>query len=38
MTFSDVIATMLHDCYGWTDAFPPNQSELADFVDTDSPE
>jgi len=35
MTFSDVIAQMLHDCYGWTDAFPPGQSELEDFTRTE---
>lgn len=32
MTFSDVIAQMLHECYGWSDAFPAGQSELADFA------
>jgi len=31
-TFSDVIAQMLHECYGWSDAFPPTQSELGDFM------
>jgi len=35
MTFSDVIAQMLHECYGWSDAFPPNQSELGDFAETE---
>jgi hypothetical protein len=38
MTFSDVIAQMLHECCGWSDAFPPNQSELGDFAETDRPE
>ena len=33
MTFSDVIAQMLHECYGWSDAFPAGQSELADFAE-----
>ena len=33
MTFSDVIAQMLHDCYGWADGFPENQSDLEDFVE-----
>lgn len=36
MTFSDVIAQMLRECYGWADAFPPNQSELADFAELDA--
>ena len=31
MTFSDVIAQMLQDCYGWSEDNPANQSELADF-------
>ena len=35
LTFSDVIAQMLHECYGWSDAFPPTQSELADFMGTE---
>jgi hypothetical protein len=34
MTFSEVIAQMLHDCYGWSDAFPAGQSELGDFAGT----
>ncbi|MGA9620520.1 antitoxin VapB family protein, partial [Methanoregula sp.] len=34
MTFSDVIAQMLHNCYGWSDAFPASQSELGDFAGT----
>ena len=38
MTFSDVIAQMLHECYGWSDAFPPSQSELGDFVGTETPD
>ncbi|HNX18607.1 MAG TPA: antitoxin VapB family protein [Methanoregula sp.] len=33
MTFSDVIAKMLEDCYGWSDAFPANQRDLEDFID-----
>jgi predicted CopG family antitoxin len=33
MTFSDVIAQMLTDCYGWSDEFSANQSNLEDFVD-----
>ncbi len=33
MTFSDVIATMLRDCYGWSDEFAAGQSGLEDFVD-----
>jgi predicted CopG family antitoxin len=33
MTFSDVIAQMLHDCYGWSDENSGNQSDLGDFVE-----
>jgi predicted CopG family antitoxin len=33
MTFSDVIAQMLHDCYGWSDEFSTSQSDLGDFVE-----
>jgi hypothetical protein len=33
MTFSDVIAQMLRDCYGWSDEFSANQSDLGDFVE-----
>jgi predicted CopG family antitoxin len=33
MTFSDVIAHMLNDCYGWSEMYPVNQSDLADFVE-----
>jgi predicted CopG family antitoxin len=33
MTFSDVIAQMLHDCYGWSDEFSASQSDLSDFVE-----
>ena len=33
MTFSDVIAQMLHDCYGWSDEFSTGQSDLSDFVE-----
>jgi hypothetical protein len=36
MSFSDVIAQMLRDCYGWSDAFPPTQSDLEDFVGIDT--
>ncbi len=32
MTFSDVIADLLHDTYGWSDAFPAGQKELEDFI------
>lgn len=32
MTFSDVIAHLLHDTYGWSDAFPAGQKELEDFI------
>jgi predicted CopG family antitoxin len=33
MTFSDVIAQMLHDCYGWSEENSANQSDLGDFVE-----
>jgi predicted CopG family antitoxin len=33
MSFSDVIAQMLHDCYGWSDGFADGQKGLEDFVD-----
>jgi predicted CopG family antitoxin len=33
MTFSDIIAQMLHECYGWSDEFSSHQSDLADFVE-----
>ena len=33
MTFSDVIAQMLDDCYGWSENNPANQSDLAEFVE-----
>ena len=33
MTFSDVIAQMLDDCYGWSENNPSNQSDLAEFVE-----
>ena len=36
MTFSDVIAQMLRECYGWSDAFPGGQSELGDFAGTEA--
>lgn len=34
MTFSDVIAQILHECYGWSDGLPVNQSDLEDFLET----
>lgn len=34
MTFSDVIARLLHDCYGWADEFPEGQRDLEDFMET----
>jgi len=33
MTFSDVIAELLHECYGWAHSFPANQSDLEDFLE-----
>ena len=33
MTFSDVIAQMLDDCYGWSENNPATQSDLAEFVE-----
>ena len=36
MTFSDVIAQMLHECYGWTDEFSATQRELEDFIEIHS--
>jgi predicted CopG family antitoxin len=36
MTFSDVIALMLHDCYGWSDEVAASQSDLGDFVEIHS--
>jgi len=33
MTFSDVIALMLQESYGWSENFPANQSDLTDFVE-----
>lgn len=33
MTFSDVIAQMLHDCYGWSDEFATGQKGLEEFID-----
>ena len=36
MSFSDVIAQMLRDCYGWSDAFTATQSDLEDFVGIDT--
>jgi len=32
MTFSDVIAQMLHDTYGWSDDLSGHQSDLSDFA------
>jgi predicted CopG family antitoxin len=36
MTFSDVIARMLHDCYGWSDEFASGQKGLEEFFDITS--
>jgi predicted CopG family antitoxin len=36
MSFSDVIAQMLHDCYGWSDEFAASQKGLEDYVDIPS--
>lgn len=33
MSFSDVIAQMLHDCYGWSDEFAAGQKRLEEFID-----
>jgi predicted CopG family antitoxin len=33
MTFSDVIAQTLRECYGWSEGFPATQSDLEDFVE-----
>ncbi|MCK9580489.1 MAG: antitoxin VapB family protein [Methanoregula sp.] len=33
MSFSDVIAQMLQDCYGWSDEFSAGQCGLEDFID-----
>ena len=33
MSFSDVIAQMLHDCYGWSDEFAGGQKGLEEFID-----
>jgi hypothetical protein len=35
MTFSDVIAQMLQDSYGWSDDLTGRQCELGDFAGTD---
>lgn len=32
MTFSDVIAQMLHETYGWSDDLSANQSDLSEFT------
>ena len=32
MTFSDVIAQMLHDTYGWSDDLTGHQCDLGDFT------
>lgn len=32
MTFSDVIAQMLHDTYGWSDDLTGHQCDLGDFI------
>ena len=36
MTFSDVIAQMLHDTYGWSDDLSGHQSDLGDFTGTNA--
>ena len=33
MSFSDVIARMLQDCYGWSDDFAAGQKGLEEFID-----
>jgi predicted CopG family antitoxin len=33
MTFSDVIAEILRECYGWSESYPAQQSDLEDFVE-----
>jgi predicted CopG family antitoxin len=33
MTFSDVIAQTLRECYGWSEEYPAHQSDLEDFVE-----
>jgi len=34
MTFSDVIAQMLHDTYGWSDDLSGHQCDLGEFIGT----
>jgi hypothetical protein len=36
MTFSDVIAQMLRETYGWSDETAGRQSDLGDFTGTDA--
>jgi predicted CopG family antitoxin len=36
MTFSDVIARMLNDCYDLSDEDSSSQSDLADFVEVNT--
>jgi len=36
MTFSDVIAELLQQCYGWGQSSPVNQSDLEDFIEIKS--
>ena len=36
MTFSDVIAKMLHESYGWADDLSASQKELEDFIEMPS--
>ena len=36
MTFSDVIAELLQQCYGWGQHAPITQSDLEDFMETKS--
>jgi hypothetical protein len=33
MTFSDVIAEMLRDCYGWRDEASASQRDLGDYIE-----
>ena len=36
MTFSDVIAQMLHENDGWSDEYLANQRDLGDFIEINS--
>jgi predicted CopG family antitoxin len=33
MTFSNVIAKLIQDCYDWSDEHPAGQKELEDFIE-----